>query len=44
MLAFERVGMTAPSFFWLIAIIMRRMRTRLPTCLSTGLGDFFLFS
>jgi hypothetical protein len=31
----------SPSFSWLIASIRRRMRTRLPTCLSTGLGDFF---
>src|SRR5262245_12237317 len=30
----------SPSFPWFIASIMRRMRTRRPTCLSTGLGDF----
>src|SRR5262245_18471617 len=30
-----------PSFSWLIASIIRHMRTRPPTCLSTGLGDFF---
>jgi hypothetical protein len=27
----------SPSFFWLIPSIIRRMRTRLPTCRSTGL-------
>src|ERR1700757_4417706 len=31
----------SPSFSWLIANIMRRMRTRLPTCLSMGFGAFF---
>src|SRR6516164_8939177 len=31
----------SPSFPWLIASILRRMRTRPPTYLSTGLGDFF---
>src|SRR5262249_51112129 len=30
----------SPSFSWLIASIIRRMRTRLPTCLSMGLGAF----
>src|SRR6266568_7101440 len=30
----------SPSFSWLIASIMRRMRTRLPTCLSMGFGAF----
>jgi hypothetical protein len=29
------------SFSWLIASIMRRMRTRAPTCLSVGFGTFF---
>src|SRR6516162_6787754 len=28
----------SPSFSWLIPSMMRRMRTRLPTYLSTGLG------
>ena len=28
----------SPSFPWLIASILRRMRTRLPTCLSMGFG------
>src|SRR6202050_560091 len=28
----------SPSFSWLIASIIRRMRTRLPTCLSIGFG------
>src|SRR5262245_57106396 len=31
----------APSFSWLIASIMRRIRTRLPTCRSMGSGAFF---
>src|SRR5215475_9120981 len=30
----------SPSFSWLIDNIMRRIRTRLPTCLSMGLGAF----
>ena len=30
-----------PSLSWLIASIRRRMRTRLPTCRSVGLGTFF---
>src|ERR1019366_2564145 len=30
-----------PSWVWLISSIIRRMRTRLPTCLSVELGDFF---
>src|SRR6185295_14100194 len=30
----------SPSFSWLIPSIMRRIRTRLPTCLSVGLGAF----
>jgi hypothetical protein len=30
----------SPSFSWLIPSINRRNRTRLPTCLSTGLGAF----
>src|SRR5689334_25273591 len=30
----------SPSFSWLMPSIMRRMRTRLPTYLSTGLGAF----
>jgi hypothetical protein len=34
----------SPSFPWLIASIMRRMRTRPPTCLSMGLGAFFPLS
>src|SRR5262249_59991905 len=29
------------SFCWLIESIIRRMRTRLPTCLSVGFGAFF---
>src|SRR5262245_4625906 len=29
-----------PSFSWLIASICRRIRTRLPTCLSTEFVDF----
>ena len=29
-----------PSFSWLIDSIIRRMRTRLPTCLSMGFGVF----
>src|SRR4030088_767300 len=29
-----------PSFSWLIDSIIRRMRTRLPTCLSIGFGAF----
>src|SRR5258708_27387705 len=32
--------MSLPSSVWLISSIMRRMRTRLPTCLSVELGDF----
>src|SRR3979409_2205521 len=28
----------SPSFSWLMPSMMRRMRTRLPTYLSTGLG------
>src|SRR5262249_15435149 len=31
----------SPSFSWLIPSIIRRMRTRLPTCLSVGFGAFF---
>src|SRR5215467_8475336 len=31
----------AASFSWLIASIRRRIRNRLPTCWSTGLGAFF---
>jgi len=31
----------SPSFSWLLLSIIRRMRTRLPTCLSVELGDFF---
>src|SRR5262244_2090609 len=31
----------SPSFPWLIASIMRRKRTRLPTCWSVGFGAFF---
>src|ERR1700682_6659385 len=31
-----------PSFSWLMFSINRRIRTRLPTCLSTGFGDFFM--
>src|SRR5580704_14859068 len=30
----------SPSFSWLIDNIIRRMRTRLPTCLSIGFGVF----
>ena len=30
----------SPSFVWLIPSIFRRIRTRLPTCLSTGLAAF----
>ena len=30
----------SPSFSWLMLSIMRRMRTRLPTCLSVGFGAF----
>src|SRR5262249_46838276 len=30
----------SPSFSWLIASIMRRMRTQLPSCLSMGFGAF----
>src|SRR5262245_3618509 len=30
------------SFSWLIPSIIRRIRIRLPTCLSTGLGDLFI--
>src|SRR5690606_23106617 len=29
------------SFSWLMLNIIRRIRTRLPTCLSIGLGVFF---
>src|SRR5262245_7906437 len=32
----------APSFSWLIATILRRMRTRAPTCSSVGFGAIFL--
>ena len=32
----------SPSFSWLIPSIIRRIRTRLPTCLSVGLGDFLV--
>src|SRR6266853_157972 len=32
----------SPSFSWLIPSIMRRILTRLPTCLSMGLGAFFV--
>ena len=32
--------MSLPSSVWLISSIIRRMRTRLPTCLSVELGDF----
>src|SRR5215467_11920089 len=32
----------APSFSWLIASILRRMRTRRPTCWSVGLGAVLL--
>jgi hypothetical protein len=32
----------ALSFSWLIPSIMRRMRSRLPTCLSMGLGSLVL--
>src|SRR6476620_8522112 len=31
----------SPSFSWLIPSISRRMRTREPTYLSVGFGDFF---
>ena len=31
----------APSFCWLMPSTIRRMRTRLPTCRSMGLGSFF---
>ena len=31
----------SPSFSWLMPSIIRRMRTRLPTCLSIGFGAFF---
>src|SRR5215510_1537354 len=31
----------SPSFSWLIPSIRRRMRTREPTYLSVGFGDFF---
>ena len=30
----------SPSFSWLMLSIIRRMRTREPTCLSIGLGAF----
>src|SRR5262245_27464569 len=30
----------SPSFSWLMLSIIRRMRTREPTCLSVGLGAF----
>src|ERR1041385_8116311 len=30
----------SPSFSWLMLSIIRRMRTREPTCLSMGLGAF----
>src|SRR5207245_2869809 len=32
--------MSLPSSVWLISSIMRRIRTRLPTCLSVELGGF----
>src|SRR5258708_2902538 len=32
--------MSLPSSVWLISSIIRRMRTRLPTCLSVEFGDF----
>src|ERR1700716_3134709 len=32
----------SPSFSWLIPSIMRRMRSRLPTCLSMGFGTLVL--
>src|SRR5262249_38973120 len=31
----------SPSFSWLMLSIILRIRTRLPTCLSMGLGAFF---
>jgi len=31
----------SPSFVWLIASILRRMRTRRPTCTSVEFGAFF---
>src|SRR3954454_15464360 len=33
----------SPSVGWLIPSIIRRIRTRLPTCLSIGLGAFLAF-
>src|SRR5262249_23533518 len=34
----------SPSFSWLIPSIIRRIRTRLPTFLSHGLGTFLTFA
>jgi hypothetical protein len=36
----ERPSSSARSV-WLMSNMNRRIRTRLPTCLSMGLGDFF---
>ena len=35
----ERQAERIPSFSWLILSIIRRIRTRAPTCLSVGFGD-----
>ncbi len=34
----------SPNFSWLMPRMTRRMRTRLPTCRSIGLGTFFTLS